>query len=611
VDRDRYVLVAGEADWEGLEKALREASDVAVDLETDDILPSVANIVGISLSTAENVAFYIPIAHQALGEGESNQDLKRALGLLRDTLLNGDKGLHGQNAKFDWLILARNGLRLPPPAGDPMLASYLLDPDTRHDLDYLSLTFLNHRTIAYGDVVPGKKSGFQMVGLAAATRYSGEDSDLALRLSKVLGAELGKDPALDLLYRKIELPLEDLLVSMEQAGILVDMLALKRISNTLGAKLEGLSESIFRHAGRAFNISSPRQVGTVLFGSLGLVPTKKTAKKTSYSTDNEVLNDIVLAHPIVPELLEYRELMKLKNTYADKLPLSINPRTGRIHTSFNQTLAVTGRLSSSNPNLQNIPAKTEIGRGIREAFLAKEGYVLVSADYSQIELRVMAEFSGDQNLLQAFLNDRDVHRETAAGILGVAPEAVGPEERRKAKAINFGIIYGQGPFGLAKTLKVSQAEARDFIALYFRRFPGVRAFMEATKAEARRSMMVTTLLGRRRYLKNISAVNHQLRSEAERMAINTPIQGSAADLIKIAMLRADARLKREGLDARLLLQVHDELIVEAKEDQADQVRKVLEEEMVLAGKEPFFPGASALKVPLKVDASVSRRWTHA
>jgi DNA polymerase-1 len=553
------------------------------------------------------------VAHRGILDAARNQDLGEALERLRPFLTDAGKSFYGQNAKFDWLILARHGLRPPPPSGDPMLASYLQDPDQRHDLDSLSLRRLGHRPIGFKELVDARKGmTFADVGLEKAVEYSGEDSDLALRLSLLLDGELKPEKALYSLYRRIELPVEDLLVSMEQEGIRVDVPLLKRISHELGEKLALLEKGIhaFPEVGEV-NLASPRQVGEALFTRLGLPPGRRTSKTKSPSTDSEVLAGLVGLHPAVQLILSHRELSKLKNTYADKLQTAVNPRTGRIHTSFNQTLAVTGRLSSSDPNLQNIPAKTEEGRRIREAFVAERGSVLISADYSQIELRVMAEFSRDKALLKAFADGGDVHRETAARVFGTSPEKVTADERRSAKAINFGIIYGQGPFGLSKALKITQGQARDFISLYFARFPGVKAFMEEAQKEARRWGKVTTLFGRRRFLPNIASKSHALRGEAERMAVNTPIQGTAADLIKIAMLRVDRAFRKAGLKARILLQVHDELIVEAPAHEADRAVSILREEMLLAGSEPFFEGARALKVPLKVDASVSERWSHA
>jgi DNA polymerase-1 len=338
---------------------------------------------------------------------------------------------------------------------------------------------------------------------------------------------------------------------------------------------------------------------------------KRTSKTKSYSTDVEVLTELSISEPIAQKLLNYRELDKLKSNYADKLAKYINPKTHRIHTSFNQTRAVTGRLSSSEPNLQTIPAKTENGRRIREAFMAGEGNVLISADYSQIELRVMAEFSKDSALIEAFKNDEDIHRETAAKVFGINPQDVSPEERQRAKAINFGIIYGQSATGLGKILKIDTKEAASFISLYFTRFPGVKAFMDEAIERARHTQKATTLFGRRRFLPNILSMDHSIRGEAERMAINTPIQGTAADLIKIAMIKVHNRFIKDKLKGRILLQVHDELIVEAPEDEAEKVKDILVEEMAAAGSKEFFPGAPVLSVPLKVDCSVSKRWSHA
>ncbi|MDR2613567.1 MAG: DNA polymerase I [Deltaproteobacteria bacterium] len=612
VDYSAYVLVSGEDAWRELEGELRQAGHVAVDVETDSRFPSSCGVVGVSLATGINRAFYIPVGHsQDLFSPDVNQDREAALRRLAPYLTDPAKSLYGQNAKFDWLVLARFGLRLPPPAGDPMLAAYLADPDGRAGLDHLSLRYLNHAPRTYAETVgPGRKT-FREVDPRAACEYSAEDADLTLRLAPLTLAALQGEPALTSLYREVELPLEDLLVSMEQAGIRVDPLALAAISEKLGETLAALQERIWEGAGTEFNVSSPKQVGEVLFGKLGLPAGKRTAKKTGWSTDSEVLSDLAAFHPVAGDILLHRETSKLKTTYADRLPLAVNPATGRIHTVFHQIFTATGRLSSSDPNLQNIPAKTEEGRRIRECFVADEGCLLISADYSQIELRVMAEFSGDGTLMEAFRQDADIHRETAAAVFGKSPAEVTPEERSRAKAINFGIIYGQGPFGLARALKIPQGAARDFIETYFRRFPGVKAFMERIQREAARSGEVRTLFGRRRILQGFSSGTRQARAEAERMAVNTPVQGTAADVIKIAMLRAGRRLAREAPEARLLLQVHDELIAEAPEAEAEKVTRILREEMTLAGSEPFFAGAPVLKVPLKVDSVASRTWTHA
>ncbi|MDR2460494.1 MAG: DNA polymerase I [Deltaproteobacteria bacterium] len=613
VERDKYLTVDSEENWKLLESALQKAHKIAVDLETDSLSPSTCNIVGISLATEPNLAFYIPIGHGGLftSAQDQNQDIAITLKRLAPYLTDKDKFLYGQNAKFDWHILDRFSLTLEAPKGDPRLASYLLNPDAKHNLDALSEVYLKHTTISFKEVA-GSKKNFADVTISEATKYSGEDADLTLRLAGILEEKLkNTSQKLEDLYHKVELPLEGLLVKMERAGVLVNPKKLKTISKNLSLTLASLAEKIYEDAGEEFNISSPKQVSRILFEVKKLPVGKKTAKKTGYSTDNEVLSELALTYPIASYLLTYRETEKLKTTYADKLPLSINKSDGRIHTTFNQAQTATGRLSSSDPNLQNIPAKTEEGRRIREAFEAQSGYELISADYSQIELRVMAEFSKDPSLLAAFQNDEDIHRETAAQVFGLAPDQVGPDERRKAKAINFGVIYGQGPFGLAKVLKISQGAARDFIDLYFKRFPGVKDFMEETKKKAVKTGYVETLYGRRRYLEGIRSSNHQIRTEAERMAINTPVQGTAADIIKVAMLRVAARLAAEYPKARLILQVHDELIVECPKEDKEALMEILSKEMVAAGTEAFYKGAPILEVPLKVDSVASPNWTHA
>jgi DNA polymerase-1 len=548
-------------------------------------------------------------------EPSPNQDRDETLARIGPNLKEQKKRLYAQNAKFDWLVLSRYGLDLPVPAGDPMLASYLADPDSRTGLDPLSLKYLNHAPRTFEETVGKSKKGsprtFRDVLPRAACEYSAEDADLTLRLAPLTFAALSGDSALTALYREMELPLEVLLASMERSGIKVDPVALGKISLELGKTLDALQAKIWEEAGEPFNLASPKQVGEVLFGRLGLPSGKRTAKKTGFSTDSQVLSELALLHPVAARMLLHRETAKLKTTYTDRLPEAINKGTGRIHTTFHQTFTATGRLSSTDPNLQNIPAKTEEGRRIRQCFTAGEGHVLISCDYSQIELRVMAEFSKDAALLEAFRQGADIHRETASGIFGKAPAEVTSEERSRAKAINFGIIYGQGAFGLAKALKIPQGAARDFIERYFRRFPGVKAFMDGIRKEAAGSGEVRTLFGRRRILQGFSSMARQARSEAERMAINTPVQGTAADVIKIAMLRAARRLASEAPEARLLLQVHDELIAEAPEGKADLVARVISEEMELAGSEPFWKGAPTLKVPLRVDSAISKTWTHA
>jgi DNA polymerase-1 len=605
------ILVTTPETWEILEKTLENSANLAVQIITPT--PEVDTpgpLVGLSIATDPKTAFYIPLAHTGLESSVLNQDLNQSLEILKPYLTNPAKKIFGITLKNTWLTLARHGLRLPPPAGDPTLASYLINPDSANGFSALANFYLHYGTHNYKIHLNKTLTSFADLNLVYASQYAGEITGLTLKLVEYLDTTIQESPKLSDLYHHVELPLENLLVSMEEYGVLIDPVALNKISAKLGEDLANLEKEIFQMAGLTFNVASPRQVGEVLFQTLGLPTGKKTAKKTGYSTDNEVLTDLSLLYPIAGLILRHREISKLKSTYTDRLPESINPKTGRIHSSFNQALTATGRLSSSDPNLQNIPAKTPEGQKIREAFIAPEGYKLISSDYSQIELRVMAAFSCDLSLLSAFQYDQDIHRETASLIFNIPLHTVGPSERRQAKAINFGIIYGQGPFGLARQLKISQGQARDFIELYFKRFPGVKDFMDKMKQIAANKGFVETMFGRRRYLPGIRSRKAPERFEAERMAINTPIQGTAADIIKIAMLRVHARLEKESPKSRLILQVHDELIVETPDADVEIVKTILTEEMIAAGNVPFFPGAPALAVPLKVDQSVSQNWSH-
>jgi len=606
VTYEGYTLVDGPAGWKALESALTKALALAVDLETDSLSPSRAALVGLSLCAEPGQAFYIPVEHRTLGA--ANQP--RALEKISPWLTSPRLPKIGQNAKFDWLVLARHGLDLPPPADDPMLASYLLDPEARHGLDYLSRRHLAHAPIAYKDLLPDPKKNFSDLTPEEARDYAAEDADLTFRLAGLLRARLKECPALTALYEEVELPLEALLARMEGAGVLLDVPVLERLSLELGGQLKIMEEKIFSLAGRPFNIASPKQLAEVLFKEQGLTPLKKTAKKTGFSTDDEVLAELALTHPLPRAIREWRSLDKLKSTYTDKLPRTVNPATGRVHTSYNQTQTATGRLSSSEPNLQNIPARGEEGRRLREAFIAPPGFRLISADYSQIELRILAHFSGDEALIGAFRRDEDIHTQTAAEIFGLPADKITADLRREAKTINFGVVYGQGAFALGKQLGIPQAQARDFIERYFQRFPGVRRYMEETRGQARTAGQVSTWFGRRRLLPGLTG-GYQARQEAERMAINTPIQGTAADLIKMAMLAVDRRLAAEHPRSRLLLQVHDELVVEAPEDEVQAVSGLLATEMAGVAAHPPLTGARALTVPLKVDVGAGPNWASA
>ena len=608
VSYDKYLLVTNADTWSRLAEALKKAEVLSVDLETDSPSPSRCRLVGMSLCAEPGQAFYIPISHQTLGA--ENQSWDEVAAKVGPYLTAPHPKKIGQNAKFDWLILSRYGLELPAPADDPMLASYLLDPESRHGMDHLSVRYLGHQPIAFKEVVPDSKSNFGDLRPEAALDYAAEDADVTLRLAEILRERLSEEEKLLRLYEEVELPLEALLAQMERRGVLIDSGRLAKISEELGSQLKAIEQKIFALAGRPFNIGSPKQLSEVLFNEQGLTPLKKTAKKTGFSTDDEVLAELALTHPLPHEIREWRTLDKLKSTYTDKLPKEINSSTGRIHTSYNQTQTSTGRLSSSEPNLQNIPARGENGRRIRSAFIAPEGYVIVAADYSQIELRVLAHFSQDQSMVQAFANDEDIHTQTAVEIFGVPPHEVTPALRREAKTINFGVVYGQGAFALGKQLGIPQAQARDFIERYFARFPGVKRYMEETKEEARSTGRVTTWFGRHRLLRGLTG-GYQARQEAERMAINTPIQGTAADLIKMAMLAVEARLRLEGSQASLIMQVHDELVLEAPEKEAEAVGKLVTEEMARVGSKPPLKNSEALTVPLKVDVGIGGSWAEA
>ena len=608
VTYDDYVLVDNPEAWQKLEQALSQAEVLSVDLETDSPSPSRCCLVGISLSAKPGQGFYIPVEHRTLDA--VNQPWTTVMEKVGPYLTAAKPLKIGQNAKFDWLILDRYGLQLPAPSDDPMLASYLLDPESRHGLDNLSARLLGHQPIAFKTVVSDSKKNFSDISPEDALDYAAEDADVALRLAVVLRSQLKENEALLNLYEEVELPLEGLLARMEGRGVLVDSARLMELSQELGGQLKEIEADIFKLAGHSFNIGSPKQLAEVLFQEQGLNPIKKTAKKTGMSTDDEVLAELALTHDLPRKVREWRTMDKLRSTYTDKLPRTVNKDTGRIHTCYNQTLTSTGRLSSSDPNLQNIPAKGKTGRRIRTAFIAPEGFRIVSADYSQIELRVLAHFSQDQSLLRAFENDEDIHVQTAAEIFGLPPSEVTTALRSEAKTINFGVVYGQGPFALAKQLGIPQAQARDFIDRYFARFPGVRRYMEETREEARITGKVTTWFGRQRFLRGLTG-GYQTRQEAERMAINTPIQGTAADLIKMAMLAVERKLTETKSGARLIMQVHDELVLEVPEAEVTTVSAMVAEEMTQVAAKPPLTGARPLTALLKVDVGTGPNWAEA
>ena len=602
VSYEDYELVT---EPERLEEVLAEARKAKVlvfDLESDAKDPLRGRIVGLSLCFAPPKAYYLPFGHEGLEAGRQlpPESLKKVA-----ALLEAESPLKvGHNVKYDLTLLKRHGFSLKGLEGDTMIASYLLDPNRRtHGLDELAEEILGHRMISYREVTQKLKKGesFARVPLEEAKVYACEDAHVTYLLYEYFWPRL-KEEGLWRVFEEIERPLIFVLARMEMAGVRVDVPYLEALSQELAGELKELEEKIFALAGERFNLNSSRQLGFILFEKLGLPKLKKTPKKTAYSTDNEVLEELSLHHELPRLVLRYRTLAKLKSTYVDALPKMINPETGRIHTSFNQTVTATGRLSSSDPNLQNIPVRGEEGAKIRKAFVPEEGWLFLSADYSQIDLRVLAHYSGDETLIEAFKRGEDIHRRTAAEIFGVSPEEVTPEMRRMAKTINFGIVYGMSPFGLAKELKIGRREAKAFIERYFERYPGVKRYMEEIVAEARKKGFVETLFGRRRPLPDINSPNRVAREFAERTAINTPIQGTAADIIKLAMIRLDKTLEEKGLKTRMLLQVHDELLFEVPSEELEEVKEIVRQQM---------EGVVELKVPLKVNLAVGKNWAEA
>jgi DNA polymerase-1 len=581
---------------EGIISGIR--SEVALDVETTGWDPLRDDLVGLSLCTARENAFYIPVAHHYPGAPEQvgRDDLADAL---RDVLTNEEIEKIGHNLKFDLAVLDRCGLRCRGRLLDTMIAAYLLNPNrSSHSLDEVSFEYLSKRKKTFAEVL-NKRPTFADVPLEEATHYSAEDAALAYELKEVLFRKL-RDNALEEVYFSIEMPLITVLLEMEEAGMKIDSSLLERMSSEMEVEIESIRKRIFFLAGEEFNVNSPKQLGKVLFHSLGLTPSKKT--KTGYSTGMDVLEELAEEHELPREVLQYRSLTKLKTTYLDVLPGIVNPRTGRLHTSFNQTVTATGRLSSSDPNLQNIPVRGEWGRKIREAFVAEERNLLLSADYSQVELRILAHLSGDGGLIDAFTKGIDVHTRTASELFGVPIERVTQEMRRTAKTVNFGVLYGISPFGLSETLNIGREEARRYIEQYFSRHPGVSEYIRRVIAEAEERGYAETLLGRRRPVPELQNRNRTVRQLGERLAVNSPVQGTAADIIKLAMIRISRRLKEESLRARMILQVHDELLFELPEPEVEAVSSIVRQEM---------EGVVALSVPLLVEMGHGRNWAEA
>ena len=598
-----YEIVTAEADFQRWLSLLKDADAFAFDTETTSLDYMKARVVGVSFAVEAGKAAYVPLAHDYLGAPEQ-LDREWVLEQLRPLLEDPQQQKIGQNLKYDASVLANHGIQMQGIRYDTMLESYVLNSTgTRHDMDSLALKYLGHSTIHFEDIAGkgAKQLRFNEIKLEEAGPYAAEDADITLRLHQALWPRLEQEPALRSVFDDIEIPLVPILSRIERQGALIDREMLQQQSAELGKRLLELEREAHAMAGGEFNLGSPKQLGEILFEKLELPIIKKTPKGAP-STAEEVLVELALDYPLPKVVLEHRSLNKLKSTYTDKLPEMINPETGRVHTSYHQAVTATGRLSSSDPNLQNIPIRTAEGRRIRQAFIAPAGYRIVAADYSQIELRIMAHLSGDKGLLKAFREGLDVHRATAAEVFETGADEVTDEQRRKAKAINFGLIYGMSAFGLARQLHLGRHEAQDYIDLYFERYPGVQAYMDNTRALAHEQGYVETLFGRRLYLPEINARNKMRVQAAERTAINAPMQGSAADIIKRAMLRVDSWLQDSGADARMIMQVHDELVLEVEESQSDPVCQGLCEQM---------SAAAELDVPLLVEAGVGNNWDEA
>ncbi len=598
-----YETVLEERQLERWLERLQQAALFAFDTETTSLDYMLAEIVGVSFAVEPGHAAYVPVAHEYAGVP---QQLSReyVLEALRPLLEDPGRPKVGQNLKYDMSVLARHGVELRGIRFDTMLESYVLDSTaTRHDMDSLALKYLSHRTIHYEEIAGkgSKQLRFDEIPLETAAPYAAEDADVTLRLHEALWPRLASKGRLQRLFEEVEVPLVPVLSRMERTGVVVDRDMLSRQSEELATRMAAIEAETRELAGEAFNLGSPKQIQRILFERMELPVIAKTPKGQP-STAESVLQELALDYPLPKLILEYRGLSKLKSTYTDALPARINPSTGRVHTSYHQAVAATGRLSSSEPNLQNIPVRTPEGRRIRKAFIAPPGYRLLAADYSQIELRIMAHLSNDERLLAAFESGLDIHRATAAEVFNAVPEEVTPEQRRSAKAINFGLIYGMSAFGLARQLGIERDAAQAYVDLYFARYPGVKAFMDRTRAQAREVGYVETVFGRRLYLPEINSRNAQRRQYAERTAINAPMQGTAADVIKRAMLRLDRWLCEDSVDARMTMQVHDELVFEVQEDVLETAAETIQRHM---------SAAADLAVPLVVEVGVGGDWDEA
>ena len=598
-----YQTIRTEKELDELMGLINQAEYVSFDTETTSLDYMLAELVGISIALKPNEAFYIPINHNYEG-AEKQLEQGFVLEALKPFLESDEIPKIGHNLKYDRHILQNAGIDLKGKLLDTMLFSYVNNSTiTRHNLDAVSKRYLNINPTSYEDVAGkgAKQIPFSEVSIDVASDYASEDADISLKLYEHIEPMVQKEAKLAKLYSEVEGPLIYTLGDIERNGVLIDSEKLNQQSKELEAKILKLERKVQKNAGEDFNLGSPKQLQEILYEKLGLPVIKKTPKGQP-STSEAVLQELSMDFPIVHDILSYRAISKLKSTYTDKLPKMINSNTGRVHTSYHQAVTATGRLSSSDPNLQNIPIRSEEGRRIREAFIAPEGYKILAADYSQIELRIMAHLSKDQGLMDAFAKGQDIHQATAAEIFSINIDDVTPNQRRSAKAINFGLIYGMSAFGLSKQLQITRAEAQNYIEQYFERYPGVKNYMDETKLSAKKNGFVETVLGRRLYLADIESSNYQRRQYAERSAINAPMQGTAADLIKMAMTDLHSKIRNESLDAKIIMQVHDELVIEVNENQLDELSDLTVNIMADIFK---------LDVDLKVDADIGNNWDEA
>ena len=601
IDRSRYETLLTEADLNRWVEKLKQVKLFALDTETDNLDYMAANLVGISFALENGEAAYLPLQLDYLG-ARKTLEKTTALALLKPILENPAIQKVGQNFKYDLTIFARNGIDVQGVAFDTMLESYVLNSTGRHNMDDLAKRYLGHQTISFEEIAGKGKNQltFNQIPLEKAAEYAAEDADVTMKLQQVLWEKLSKEPTLEKLFKEMELPLLGVLSRMERLGVLIDSDALFLQSNEIANRLSELEEQAYVLAGQPFNLASTKQLQEILFDKLGLPVIQKTPKGAP-STNEEVLEELAFSHELPKVLVEHRGLSKLKSTYTDKLPQMVNSQTGRVHTSYHQAVTATGRLSSSDPNLQNIPIRNEEGRRIRQAFIAREGFTVVAADYSQIELRIMAHLSQDQGLINAFTQGKDIHRSTAAEIFGVSLDEVTSEQRRNAKAINFGLIYGMSAFGLSRQLGIGRADAQSYMDLYFKRYPGVQTFMHDIREKAKAQGYVETLFGRRLYLPDINSSNGMRRKAAERVAINAPMQGTAADIIKRAMIQLDQKLQNDP-DIAMIMQVHDELVFEVRSEKVAFYSELIKTQM---------ESAADLVVPLIVEVGQGTNWDEA